>query len=143
MSRFDFTKLALIAFALLVPANSTEADPFDVKRLLEVNIEMPAADWKTMRYEHHDLFGQKTPRDPNKPRPNPYNYYKGNVTIDGKLFRDVGLRKKGLLGSVNAQRPSIKINFDKFGVEHCRIDFRSPTAALVKSRFTNPRTPDS
>ena len=33
------------------------------------------------------------------------------------LFRDVGLRKKGLLGSVNAQRPSIKINFDKFGVE--------------------------
>ena len=117
MSRFDFTKLAVIAFALLVPANSTEADPFDVKRLLEVNIEMPAADWKTMRYEHHDLFGQKTPRDPNKPRPNPYNYYRGNVTIDGKLFRDVGLRKKGLLGSVNAQRPSIKINFDKFGVE--------------------------
>tara|TARA_Y100001968_G_scaffold67099_1_gene57890 strand:+ start:2274 stop:3971 length:1698 start_codon:yes stop_codon:yes gene_type:complete len=117
MSRFDFTKLAVIAFALLVPANSTEADPFDVKRLLEVNIEMPAADWKTMRYEHHDLFGQKTPRDPNKSRPNPYNYYRGNVTIDGKLFRDVGLRKKGLLGSVNAQRPSIKINFDKFGVE--------------------------
>ena len=57
MSRFDFTKLALIAFALLVPANSTEADPFNVKRLLEVNIEMPASDWKTMRYEHHDLFG--------------------------------------------------------------------------------------
>ena len=103
---------------------------------------MPAADWKTMRYEHHDLFGQKTPRDPNKPRPNPYNYYKGNVTIDGKLFRDLGLRKKGLLGSVNAQRPSIKINFDKFG-EHCRIDFVSPTAALVKSRFTNSRTPDA
>ena len=78
---------------------------------------MPAADWKTMRYEHYNLFGQKTPRDLGKPRPNPYNYYKGNVTIDGKLFREVGLRKKGLLGSVNAQRPSIKINFDKFGVE--------------------------
>ena len=29
----------------------------------------------------------------------------------------MGLRKKGLLGSVNAQRPSIKINFDKFGTE--------------------------
>ncbi len=91
MSRFDFTKIALIAFALFVPANSTKADPFDVKRLLEVNIEMPAVDWEKMRYEHHDLFGLKTPRDRSKPRPNPYNYYKGNVTIDGKLFRDVGL----------------------------------------------------
>ena len=104
-----------LIFALLVPLSSVEADPFDVKRLLEVRIEMPVADWKAMRYEHHDLFGLKTPREPNKPRLNPYNYYKGNVTIGGKLFRDVGLRKKGLLGSVNAQRPSVKINFDKFG----------------------------
>ena len=29
----------------------------------------------------------------------------------------MGLRKKGFLGSVNAQRPSIKINFDRFGTE--------------------------
>ena len=78
---------------------------------------MPAKDWKKMRYEHHDLFGLITPRKPGKPRPNPYHYFKGDVTISGKLFKNVGLRKKGLLGSVNAQRPSIKINFDKFGTE--------------------------
>ena len=117
MFRLHIEKRIFAVIVLLVPLNLVEADPFDVKRLLEVNIEMPVADWKTMRYEHHDLFGQKTPRDKSKPRTNPYNYYKGNVTLDGKLFRNVGLRKKGLLGSVNAQRPSIKINFDKFGVE--------------------------
>jgi len=70
-----------------------------------------------MRYEHHDLFGLITPRKSGKPRPNPYHYFKGDVTVGGKLFKNVGLRKKGLLGSVNAQRPSIKINFDKFGTE--------------------------
>ena len=118
MSRFSFVQIAIVPFLLLPCANiPVQADPFKVDRLLDVKVAMPAADWKKMRYEHHDLFGLITPRKPGKPRPNPYHYFKGNVTIGGKLFKNVGLRKKGLLGSVNAQRPSIKINFDKFGAE--------------------------
>lgn len=117
MSCLRLKIILLATLSSIAPLSLAEANPFDKTRLLKVKIELPAADWKAMRYEHHDLFGLKTPRTPNEPRPNPYNYYRGNVTIDGTLFRDVGLRKKGLLGSVNAQRPSIKINFDKFGVE--------------------------
>ena len=118
MSRLSFVQIAIVPFLLLPCANiPVQADPFEVDRLLDVKVAMPAADWKKMRYEHHDLFGLITPRKPGKPRPNPYHYFKGNVTIGGKLFKNVGLRKKGLLGSVNAQRPSIKINFDKFGTE--------------------------
>ena len=118
MSRLSFVQIAIVPFLLLPCANILiQADPFEVNRLLDVKVAMPAADWKKMRYEHHDLFGLITPRKPGKPRPNPYHYFKGNVTIGGKLFKNVGLRKKGLLGSVNAQRPSIKINFDKFGTE--------------------------
>ena len=118
MSRLSFVQIAIVPFLLLPCANiPVQADPFKVDRLLDVKVAMPAADWKKMRYEHHDLFGLITPRKPGKPRPNPYHYFKGNVTIGGKLFKNVGLRKKGLLGSVNAQRPSIKINFDKFGAE--------------------------
>ena len=118
MSRLSFVQIAIVPFLLLPCANiPVQADPFKVDRLLDVKVAMPAADWKKMRYEHHDLFGLITPRKPGKPRPNPYHYFKGNVTIGGKLFKNVGLRKKGLLGSVNAQRPSIKINFDKFGTE--------------------------
>jgi len=123
MSRLSFVQIAIVPFLLLpfllLPCANilVQADPFEVNRLLDVKVAMPAADWKKMRYEHHDLFGLITPRKPGKPRPNPYHYFKGNVTIGGKLFKNVGLRKKGLLGSVNAQRPSIKINFDKFGTE--------------------------
>ena len=118
MSRLSFLQVAIAPFLLLHCANiPVEADPFEVDRLLEVKVTMPAKDWKRMRYEHHDLFGLTTPRKSGKPRPNPYHYFKGDVTISGKLFKNVGLRKKGLLGSVNAQRPSIKINFDKFGTE--------------------------
>ena len=118
MSRLSFIQFAIVPLLLLPCADiPVEADPFEVDRLLDVKVAMPAEDWKKMRYEHHDLFGLITPRKPGKPRPNPYHYFKGNVTIGGKLFKNVGLRKKGLLGSVNAQRPSIKINFDKFGTE--------------------------
>ena len=118
MSRLSFVQVAIVPFLLLPCANiPVEADPFEFDRLLDVKVAMPAKDWKKMRYEHHDLFGLITPRKPGKPRPNPYHYFKGDVTISGKLFKNVGLRKKGLLGSVNAQRPSIKINFDKFGTK--------------------------
>ncbi len=118
MSRLSFVQVAIAPFLLLPCADiPVEADPFKVDRLLEVKIALPAEDWKKMRYEHHDLFGLITPRKSGKPRPNPYHYFKGDVTVGGKLFKNVGLRKKGLLGSVNAQRPSIKINFDKFGTE--------------------------
>ena len=118
MSRLSFVQVAIATFLLLPCADiPVEADPFKVDRLLEVKIALPAEDWKKMRYEHHDLFGLITPRKSGKPRPNPYHYFKGDVTVGGKLFKNVGLRKKGLLGSVNAQRPSIKINFDKFGTE--------------------------
>ena len=118
MSRLSFVQVAIATFLLLSCADiPVEADPFKVDRLLEVKIALPAEDWKKMRYEHHDLFGLITPRKSGKPRPNPYHYFKGDVTVGGKLFKNVGLRKKGLLGSVNAQRPSIKINFDKFGTE--------------------------
>ena len=93
MSRLSFVQVAIVPLLLLPFADiPVEADPFEVDRLLEVKVATPAEDWKKMRYEHHDLFGLIAPRKPGKPRPNPYHYFKGNVTIGGKLFKNVGLR---------------------------------------------------
>ena len=70
MSRLSFVQIAIVPFLLLPCANIlVQADPFEVNRLLDVKVAMPAADWKKMRYEHHDLFGLITPanqvsRDP-------------------------------------------------------------------------------
>lgn len=114
---YPWTLACVIALFFSELQSHAESNPFQWDRLLDVEVSMPAEDWESLRYEHHDLFGLNSTPDRSKPRPNPYNYYRGDVTIDGVSFGNVGLRKKGLLGSVNAQRPSIKINFDKFGEE--------------------------
>ena len=46
------------------------------------------------------------------PLEGPYEYVKADVVIDGVKFKKVGLRKKGLLGSQSATRPSFKIKLD-------------------------------
>ena len=57
MSRLSFIQFAIVPLLLLPCAYiPVEADPFEVDRLLEVKVAMPAEDWKKMRYEHHDLF---------------------------------------------------------------------------------------
>ena len=58
MSRLSFIQFAIVPLLLLPCADiPVEADPFEVDRLLEVKVSMPAEDWKKMRYEHHDLLG--------------------------------------------------------------------------------------
>ena len=38
-------------------------------------------------------------------------YVEGDVTIDGHKIEEVGNKKKGFLGSLNDERPSLKIKF--------------------------------
>jgi spore coat protein CotH len=40
--------------------------------------------------------------------------YKGEVTIDGVQIKNVGIRKKGFLGSLSNVRPSLKIKFQEY-----------------------------
>ena len=44
----------------------------------------------------------------------PFTYFKGNVIVDGVRIEDVGIRKKGFLGSLSEDRPSLKIKFAKY-----------------------------
>ena len=51
----------------------------------------------------------------------PYTYVEASVTIGGVPFPNVGLRKKGFIGSQSTSRPSLKIKLNhtdkKAGVE--------------------------
>ena len=60
MSCLRLKIILLATLSSIAPLSLAEANPFDKTRLLKVKIELPAADWKAMRYEHHDLFGLKT-----------------------------------------------------------------------------------
>ena len=79
-------------------------------RLLEVRIELPDADWDKLRVQSRNMaamFGGQVEE-------NPYSYFKANLWIDGTKIESVGVRKKGLFGSADTERPSLKIKFDEF-----------------------------
>lgn len=83
---------------------------FDPQKLVEINIELPKKDWDHIRAQTRSFvtaLGKEPPKSP-------YEYVKGNITINGTTIKDVGIRKKGFLGSLDNDRPSLKIRFDKY-----------------------------
>lgn len=48
------------------------------------------------------------------PFPSYYNWYHADLKIDGIFYENVGVRKKGFLGSIYSTAPSIKINTSKY-----------------------------
>ena len=55
-------------------------------------------------------FDPKAKRRP--PPENPFTYVEAEVTIDGVTFPRVGIRKKGLLGSLSSTRPPLKVKLN-------------------------------
>jgi spore coat protein CotH len=102
----------------IAPKAADQTDPsaalFDTRRLLEVRIELAPADWDKLRREHHDLLAALGTNRFDQPEPNPYHVYRAKVTIDGQTVADVGLRKRGFIGSSSMQRPSLGIRFDHY-----------------------------
>ncbi|MDD9937620.1 MAG: CotH kinase family protein, partial [Myxococcales bacterium] len=104
-------------------APAPEGGLFEPYRVLDVEVELAEADWEVLRYEGRKLSTIFTGCADSSFE---YTYFPATVTIDGERIENVGVRKKGFLGSLSAYRPSLKINFAKlepaqrFG-EHKRI----------------------
>lgn len=85
-------------------------DLFAPHHLVEVQISVAEDDWNTLRLQSRS-FTEALSREL---QDSPFTYVKADVTIDGVLIEEVGLRKKGFLGSLDEHRPSLKIKFDKY-----------------------------
>lgn len=84
---------------------------FDTTRILDVEIKVDPADWDKMRKQSRDFF---TSLLASEPAESPFKYVKADITINGTTITNVGIRKKGFLGSLDERRPSLKIRFDKY-----------------------------
>ena len=99
-------------------ANSVSAkeltlyDIFPTDRVLDVQITIADEDWDTIRYQSRDFFSALHESRKAAPPEAPYTYVDASVTIDGVVFPNVGLRKKGFLGSLSTTRPSLKIKLN-------------------------------
>ena len=112
------------------PAQLTLETLFPEDRVLDVNIEVPEKDWDTIRNQSRNFVEALQAKRREGPIDHPYTYVSANVTIDGVTFENVGLRKKGFIGSQNAQRPSLKIKLNYEGAERA-------VAGLTTLTFNN------
>ena len=102
----------LTAVGSLAARELTLDDIFPTDRVLDVQITVDEKDWDTIRHQSRDFVSALHESRKVKPIESPYTYVDASVTIDGVTFPQVGLRKKGFLGSLNTSRPSLKIKLN-------------------------------
>lgn len=106
---------------------------FDASRVLNIEIELDPHDWDKLREVSRDLFSSL---QADAPAESPFKYVKGDITIDGRRINNVGIRKKGFLGSLDNKRPSLKIRFDKY-------EDQQPFGPLDRLTLNNNKQDDS
>ncbi len=90
-----------------------EADAlYDPDVLHEVVITVDPDDWEALRLQertYYDLLGEGCLEQPFE---SPYTWFEAEVTFDGEAMGTVGMRKKGLIGSLSEERPSLRLDVD-------------------------------
>ncbi|MGL1935392.1 MAG: CotH kinase family protein [Fibrobacterales bacterium] len=98
---------------------------FDSTQVLSVEIELDSADWEFVRDQRRDvwenLMGEACLSEE---WDDPYEFRNATLTLNGNVIPNVGIRKKGFLGSVNSIKPSLKIKLDEYveGQEYFGLD---------------------
>ena len=105
------------------------ASVYEPMRVLEVDVELDAEEWEDLRNQKRNFLDLLSGEDClSEPWVSPYTWFDADVTIDGEAFTGEA-RKKGLLGSVEPGRPSLKLKLtndfegvDRFTLNNGRQD---------------------
>ena len=84
---------------------------------MEVEIEIAPEDWDTLRHQtrtFEDVIAEIEEYQLSRPFSDIYTWFSGTVTVDGEAQTEVGVRKKGFLGSQSDTKPALKLRFDKY-----------------------------
>ncbi len=82
--------------------------------VLEVELTLAPADWDTIRLQGRDVATLLDADCQSQPFPSPFSYVHASVVVDGVERADIGLRKKGFLGSLDENKPSLKLSLDEY-----------------------------
>ena len=103
------------------PQDGAEAHPSDayfaLERVLDISIEIAGEDWDTLRHQTRtfaDVIAEIEEYGLSRPFADIYTWFGATVTVDGETHADVGVRKKGFLGSQSDTKPALKLRFDKY-----------------------------
>ena len=96
----------------------TDGVSFDSNHIVCIKVTMDPHDFERLAEETRfdgpgNDFEQIWP-DCSQPWPSTYNWYRADIEIDGVNLLDVGIRKKGFVGSQYSPVPALKIKTDKY-----------------------------
>jgi hypothetical protein len=83
-------------------------------RVITVDLTMAPADWATLRGQTRTLFDVLGPQCLDGVAKDPFTWFEADVAVDGYGGSVAGVRKKGFLGSMSADKPSLKVDLDAF-----------------------------
>ncbi|HJN89588.1 MAG TPA: CotH kinase family protein, partial [Verrucomicrobiota bacterium] len=89
-------------------------DFFDTSRLLKIDLNVDPEDWNKLRVQHRSLVKTLRTDIPPSDQEKPFDYVPANLAIDGTDVGKVAIRKKGFVGSLDHNRPSLKIQIDNY-----------------------------
>ena len=93
---------------------------FEPGRVIEVSIDIAPADWDALRRQTRnwwDIVAVEGGQCLAEPIPKPFTWFPASVTVDGEVRGNVAVRKKGFLGSLDDERPALKVRFDYYDQE--------------------------
>ncbi len=91
-----------------------DAALFDPEHLVEVSLTLEPDDWDSLRLQTRELLDLLRGECLAEPFVSPFTYFEATATVAGQTLAPVGLRKKGLIGSLSETRPSLKIDTDRY-----------------------------
>ena len=116
--RLFFTPVACLLLAAVARAEDLAPYSFDhffdTSRLVKIDLKVDPGDWNKLRVQHRSLVKTLRTDIPPSEREKPFDYVPANLAIDGTDVGKVAIRKKGFVGSLDHNRPSFKIQIDKY-----------------------------
>ena len=96
----------------------TDGVSFDTDHMLCIKVTMDPHDFellsKETRFDGAGNSFEEIWSDCSQPWPSTYNWYRADIEIDGVSLSEVGIRKKGFVGSQYSPVPALKIKIDKY-----------------------------
>ena len=106
------------------------------ERVLNIEVEMDPDAWDELRWQTRtweSVYQSPGGLRLDEPFPSPFTWFSATVSVDGESYPDIGIRKKGFLGSLDDEKPSLKLRFDKF------VDGQSLPGGLKRLTLNNSK----
>ncbi|MBT5708697.1 MAG: hypothetical protein HOI66_20465 [Verrucomicrobia bacterium] len=103
---------------------------YDSSELLDVRITLSETDWNTIRVQSRSMVQALGEERRTGKAETPFTYVTGDILINGVEFKSVGIRKKGFIGSLDDNRPSLKVKFN-------HTDSKAKVAGMTQLTLNN------